>query len=175
MSSEADAKSEWVERVLGYRASAAQNPTQNPASNPVADAPRSGNLNQAGVRLAQGLLIWNAARRYASEQITALQQVILKETRGEPDFKSIEASVGSLDDLLESLDDSLGQKLGELRETADPARKAVLSSEAVAIVERFQAFVAEDSLMNDIDDNGFMPLDIKAKITAALAATRSTI
>lgn len=175
MPAEADAKSEWVERVLGYRVSAAQTSAQNLAQNPAVDMPKPGNRNQAGVRLAQGLLIWNAARRYASEQVKALQQVILKDARDEADFKAIEASVGNLDDLLESLDDSLSKKLDELRETTDPARKAVLSGEAVVIVDRFQTFVDGDSLMNDIDDNGFMPLDIKAKITAALAATRSTI
>lgn len=131
--------------------------------------------DEAGVRLAKGLLVWNQTRSYVGQQIAKLQAAILTGMKDEPDFEDIKANIGNLEELLETLDDSLSDQLSLLRGAADPAKKAVLSDEARAIVARFQKYVAEDDLMNDIDDNGFIPLDIKPKVTAALAAVLKTI
>jgi hypothetical protein len=154
MSENRDAKDAWVERVLGYS---------------VAAAAATARPNGAAVRLTKGLLLWNNTRGYVSRQIKTLQQAILADMQDEPDFDDIKANLGNLEEMLEVLDDSLADKLGELHATADPARKAVLSGEARAIVTRFQQYVANDGLVNEIDDNGFVSLDIKPKVSAALA------
>jgi hypothetical protein len=158
MSESTSPKREWVERVLGYR---------------FADSPSR--PDGAAVRLAHGLLEWNQTRGYVSQQITRLQQAIASEMRDEPDIADITANLGNLGELLEVLDDSLGVKLGELHGTADPTKKAALSQEAKGIVARFQKYVAEDGLMNEIDDNGFIPLDIKPRVAAALTSVLATI
>jgi hypothetical protein len=165
--SDIEAKQQWVERVLGYRFPSGPNGAAGNAT--------PGRRNEAGVRLAQGLLVWNGTRSRVAEQVKALQQAILAQSSGEADFGDIKAGIGNLDDILESLDDSLSDKLSELRGTTNPALKEAGSKEAAAIVARFEKFVAEDALINEIDDNGFVATDIKAKITAALAAVRATI
>lgn len=159
MSASLDGQKAWVERVLGYR-----------FANAGAEQPKG-----AAVRLAQGLLVWNNTRSYVSQQLKVLQQAILDQTQDEPDFEDIKAHLGSVEDILETLDDSLTDKLNELRGITDPAKKAEVSKQARDIVIRFQAYAAEDGLMNDIDHNGFVPLDIKPKVTAALAAVLQTI
>lgn len=159
MSESVDAKKAWIERTLGFQFLAAA----------------STRPEGAAVRLAKGLLVWNSTRSYVSGQLKILQQKILKDTQDESDFDDIKANVGNIEELLEVLDDSLSDKLGELRGTTDPATKTTLSAEAKQIVIRFQKYVAEDKLMIDIDDNGFIPLDIKPKVSAALAAVAQII
>ena len=167
MSNGIEAKKEWVERVLGIQFAG------NTSS--MIEAKQPAKPQGSAVRLAQGLLVWNSTRSYVGQQIAKLQGAILADMQHEPDFEDIKANIGNLEELLETLDDSLSAKLGELRGTTDLAQKAKLSDEAKVIVARFQSYVAEDALMNEIDDNGFVPLDIKPKVTAALAAVLQTI
>jgi hypothetical protein len=167
MSGSISAEKQWVERVLGVRFAA--------ATSAMAKAAESPRPQSASTRLHQGLLIWNNTRSYVGQQITRLQQAIVAEMRDEPDIKDIVANISNLEEPIDKLDDSLTDKLSELRATTDPAQQAALSNQARAIVAGFQKYVAEDGLMNEIDDNGFIPLDIKPKVTAALAAVLQTI
>lgn len=160
-------KKQWIERVLGYRFP--------PVTTGGAGNAEPGRRNEAGVRVAQGLLIWNGTRSKVAEQVKTLQRAILAQSGGEADFDEIKANIGNLDRIFDVLDDSLSDKLSELRATTDPARKATGAREAAAIVARFEKIVAEDLLINEIDDNGIVETDIKANITAALAAVRATI
>jgi len=167
MSGSITAERQWVERVLGVRFSDAA-PDMAKATEPT--RPQS-----ASTRLHQGLLVWNNTRSYVGQQITKLQQAIVADMRDEPDIKDIVANISTLEEPIDKLDDSLSDKLSALRATTDPAEQAALSNDARAIVALFQKYVAEDGLMNEIDDNGFIPLDIKPKVTAALAAVLQTI
>jgi hypothetical protein len=163
MSEHSDAKRAWVERVLGYRfpATAAGNGT----------APSQ----KVGVRLTEGLITWNRTRSYVGQQVTRLQDEILAQTQDEDDFDEISANVGVLEGLLDLLDDSLSDKLSEVRAATDPAAKATLSAQAKDIVVNFQKKVAADRLMDCIDDNGFVELNIKPTVTAALVEVLACI
>ena len=152
-------RNQWVERVLGYRFAAGSE--QRPKG--------------AAVRVAQGLLVWNAARAYVGQQVKKLQQAIIAQTEDEADAAEIKANIGNLEALLELLDDSLSVKLGQLRATTDPTEKEAISQEAKAVVEKFRGTLAGNALFNEIDDNGFIPLDIAPKVTAALAAVSEAI
>jgi hypothetical protein len=158
MSGNQDPRREWVQRVLGYRF----------------EPPRGG-PEGAAIRVAKGLLLWNNTRSHVARQIKVLQQAIRTQAAGEPDFSEIDASLGNLDELLEKLDDRLTVKLGELRATSDLTAKQKLSDEARDIVADYQKYVAEDGLVNEIDDNGFVPLDIKPTVDATLRAVLATI
>jgi len=127
------------------------------------------------VKLAQAMLLWNSTRGYVAQQVKKLQETILEATSTQPNFGDIQSNITNLEAMLEVLDDSLTVKLNELRGTQDAEVKRKLSDEARGIVEGFQKYVAEDQLMNDIDTNGFLPLDIKARVTATLEAVHKTI
>ena len=137
--------------------------------------PGSAPTDGAAVRVAKGLLVWNSTRSYVGQQVKTLQQAILDQSNGEPDFDEIRDNVGRIDELLELLDDRLSEKLDALRGATDPGEKSALTDQARQIVIEYQSLVAEDPLMADIDDNGFIPLDVKAKVTAALDAVLKTI
>ena len=131
--------------------------------------------NKAGIRLAEALITWNRARSYVGQQVTVLQREIVAQTQDEDDAEEIASNVGMLDRLMDVLDDSLSDKLSEIRAAADPAQKAALSNQAKSIVASFQQRVASDRLINIIDDNGFIPMDIKPTVTAALADVMASI
>lgn len=124
----------------------------------------------AAVRVAKGLLLWNATRSHVDQQLKTLEAAILAQTQDEPDFDAIRDNAGAIYAVLERLDDSLTGTLNDLRGATDPAKKQALSEDARNIVTGYQRFVANDELMADIDDNGFVPLDIKPRVTAALDA-----
>jgi len=150
----------WVQRVLGC--TLLQPPVEQRSEGP-------------GIRLAKGLMIWNSTRSYVANRVADLQTAILLESQDEPDYPEIVDNIGKLDAVLEGLDDSLSEALGELQAASDPDKKASLSETARQIVLRFQKFSATDALINDIDDNGFLPLDIKPRIDQALATVLTTI
>lgn len=131
--------------------------------------------NKAGIRLAEALITWNRARSYVGQQVTVLQREIVAQTQDEDDAEEIASNVGMLDRLMDVLDDSLSDKLSEIRAAADPAQKAALANQAKSIVASFQQRVASDRLINIIDDNGFIPMDIKPTVTAALADVMASI
>jgi hypothetical protein len=159
----------WVARVLGVRLGA-----RAPAAGrtETADAKTPGG---AAVRVAKGLLLWNATRSRLEQQLKQLQQAILDQSKDEADYDDIKANVGAVEVVLERLDDRLSAKLDQLKATTDAGEKVRLSEEARQVVTDYQGYVASDPLMQDLDDNGFIPMDSKAKIEAALAAILTTI
>ncbi len=129
----------------------------------------------AVVRLAKGMLLWNQTRSSVSQQVKTLQQAILKAAANVPEFDEIQSNIGNLEEILEILDDRLTVKLNELRGTTDAAEKQKLSEDARQIVAEYQTYAASDELMNDIDDNGFIPLTIKSQVITALDEVMSMI
>ncbi len=158
----------WVKRVLGI---------DLPAAIRTADGPDAKEVRpeQEGVRLAKGMLLWNQTRGYVAQQIRALQDTIRARTKLDPQYDEICSNLGNLEEILEVLDDELIEKLNEMRATTDPAVKRKLSEQARGLVAAYQAYAGTDELMNDIDNNGFMSLDIKARVTATLKDVAATI
>lgn len=151
----------WVARVLGV-----------PFPGIAAGSLRT---EGAGVRLAKGVLLWTETRRFVAGQIGTLQQAILKDTQDDPDYDEIVAGLSNLDDVMEHLDDQLTEKLGEIQAESDPSAKTRLSAQARKIVADMQTYVASDSLMAEIDNNGFTQTTIKPRVEQTLAAILQTI
>jgi hypothetical protein len=174
-----DTRAAWVQRVLGVGMPAPPGAVAGQAqgASPAATTapPPAGGGEGAVVRLGKGMLVWNSTRSYVAQQIKVLQDAIIAQSTDEPDFNEIKASLVKLEVLLEVLDDRLIGKMDALRGTTDPAAKAKLAEEARDIVREYQAYVASDPLVNEIDDNGFLPLDIRPKVTASLQAVLATI
>lgn len=165
------AQREWVQRVLNVPmgVEAQQNGQTNGA------AVNGGGGKGQVVRLAQAMITWNTTRAYVGQQVKLLQDTILEATSNQPNFAEIKSNITNLEAVLEGLDDDLLVKLGQLRENFETEAKEKISQEARGIVAKMQKFAAEDQLMNDIDKNGFVPLDIKARVTASLDEVMKTI
>ena len=167
------AQREWVQRVLSVPMGVAEQ-QDTPVNGAAGDASQGRPKGQA-VRLAQAMITWNNTRSYVGQQVKRLQATILEATSTQPNFAEIKSNITNLEAVLEGLDDSLGVKLGQLRENFETEAKDKISQEARGIVAKMQKFAAEDKLMNDIDNNGFVTLDIKARVTASLDEVMKTI
>ena len=137
--------------------------------------PARSEADGAAVRVAKGLLLWNGTRTHVDQQLKKLTAAIIADSEDEPDFEAIKANAGAVHVILDRLDDRLSEKLDALRGTTDPAAKVAITREARDIAIGYQAYVANDPLMNDIDDNGFIPLDIRPRLTATLDAIVETL
>ena len=148
-------KETWIEHVLGVRLDGG--------------APHPDD-RRAGVRLTQAMMLWNSTRMQVGKQINTLQSAILAAAEGDEQYPDIVDGVANLEDVMNHLDDSLGDVLSAIRATPDWKEKAALSKQARDIVKRVAAYVAGDALLADIDTkNGFVTLEIKPKVTQALS------
>ncbi len=168
------AQREWVQRVLDVPMEATAQPSG-------ADSGTGGGATNGAVpkgqviRLAQAMIVWNNTRTYVAQQVKQLQDTILEATSTQPNFDEIKANISNLEAVLEGLDDNLTVKLNQLRDNYENEAKDKISQEARGLVAKMQKFAAEDQLMNDIDNNGFVTLDIKARVTASLDEVMKTI
>ncbi len=77
--------------------------------------------------------------------------------------------------VLDSLDDSLGDKLDAVLQNTDPAQQAKLVGEAQKILQKYQSYVTGEPLIAKLDDNPFVPLQIGKTISTTLGALSRVI
>lgn len=70
--------------------------------------------------------------------------------------------------VLAGLDESLADKLDEATNAAEPEKRAALVNEAKAIMQRYQAVLANEPIIADLDANPFAPVAIQQTITMTL-------
>ena len=162
------ARAEWVERVLGLKVSERQDGSNTTTA-------KAGPSKGQAVQLAKGMILWNQTRVHLGQEVRKLQGAILDRTKQEADAALIQANVGKLEAVLELLDDRLTEHLNALRGTTDPAEKQALAAQARKLVQEYQAEAAANDLLNEIDDNGFVALDIKSRVTTTLAMMMTII
>jgi hypothetical protein len=119
------------------------------------------------VAYAKARLAWLGARQKMASEIERLGATIYATYRGdaanlEKRFRERVAPV------LAGLDESLADKLDEATNSAEPAKRAVLVNEAKAIMQRYQAVLANEPIIADLDANPFAPVAIQQTITMTL-------
>jgi hypothetical protein len=181
MSGDFTAQQAWVARVLGINFRGVQDAGPTASANEMAatatDKRSADPAEGSVVRLAKGLLLWNATRSHIARQIAELKMSIVTEAQDldDEDYQEIIGNFGELDEVLDILDDSLSDVLNDMRDATDPTAKNKLSAAARKIIQRYQNFVASSALVSQIDNNGFIPTNIKPRVEQALAAVLGTI
>jgi hypothetical protein len=119
---------------------------------------------------------WLAARKKIETDIEKLRAEIVatyQEGGQAPELdKRYRARVAPL---LAMLDGRLADKLAEAGNAADPAQHAKLAAEAKGIIGEYTAYVASETLIADLDANPFVPLALKATVSATLAAVSKAV
>ena len=153
----------WIERVLAIRIGDERGVDT-----------ASGN-ESAVVRLAKAMIAWNEMRVQVGREVSKLQAAILEAHEGEDDYDDIDDNIGNLDDILEHLDDRLIDKLNDMRAATSEAEKAKLLQEARGVLQGYRAYLASDPLVNDIDDNGYIKLEVKPLIASTLESVAAAL
>ena len=76
--------------------------------------------------------------------------------------------------LLESLDESLADKLDEATNATDATKRAALIAEAREIMTKYQAALS-NPVIADLDNNPFVPLSIQKTLSATLTGLSAAI
>ncbi|MDE2005020.1 MAG: hypothetical protein KGI51_00530 [Rhodospirillales bacterium] len=112
---------------------------------------------------------WQRIRQQAEAGIKQLEQAILHECADEPDFDVISGNTRMLYAALDYMGGNLTDKLAAARAAA-PAALRGLRDEAREIIDGYLAYIAQDELLRDIDDNGFVEVSVGTMLTEQLTA-----
>ena len=121
-------------------------------------------------------LAWVAARKRVEDEIGKLHQAMTKHYDGHGFGADLDKVFQSkVAPILTSLDQSLASKLEEVGKNTDPAQHDKLVGEAKQIIDRYESFLASDSLIPQLDQNPFVPLQIQKTLTATLEALKKSV
>src|SRR5438105_4116377 len=153
--------------------------TAAPATSPTpAAAPSAapGKKRPSFVQLQKSRLAYDGLRIAVQGQLRDLEQSILAAVRAhngddtredEFDEADVAASVKQVYALLDGLDARLIDKLDEALNAKEDERDS-RHAEAANIIQEYQAFVAADPMLKEIDDNGFTKTTIRASVVKTL-------
>ena len=120
------------------------------------------------VVLQQCRLAWDAARGKARDEIEALQEAILEESKEDPKAAIIAKMVRRFDRVRDQFDTALLDKLDAALNAKDPKKRSALNTQAGGMIRQLLAYMASEPLLSSIDDNPFLPVTVNKDLTAAL-------
>ena len=157
-----DARGAWVERVLGLTIAAAA-----PAGS-AEPAPQAAGAASPRVTFVQSRLAWDTTRKKVQSELQRLEQTVLAECKDEPDYDAIAGNARILYTITDALDERLIDKLDEALNAQEPQARIALQNEAREIIDEYIDYMASDELLHDVDDNGFVDMQIQATVSEQL-------
>jgi hypothetical protein len=128
-----------------------------------------------GVAFTQSRLLWDTTRKQVQEELHKLEATLLQETADEPDAATIAANSKILYTILDFLDERLIDKLDEALNAKTPEDRRKLQTEARDIIDEYIDYMNSDDLLHDIDDNGFVDMQIQATVFEQLNTIGSNL
>jgi hypothetical protein len=122
----------------------------------------------AKVVFQQTRLTWDSTRKQVQVDLRKLEEAILAQCKDQPDLQQIAEGTKNLYNILEHLDERLMDKLDDALNAATPEARAELHEEARTIVDEYMDYVKGEELFEDIDDNGFVAVEIASTLNASL-------
>ncbi|HTW70717.1 MAG TPA: hypothetical protein VME47_12580 [Acetobacteraceae bacterium] len=119
---------------------------------------------------------WIATRGRVGDELEKLLTAIVTTYQSDGIAADLETRYRNrVSGVLNTLDESLSEKLNEVAGTIDATRRTTLAGEAKTIMDRYQSYVDGEALLVDLDDNPFVPLHIRQTVTATLAAVAKVV
>jgi hypothetical protein len=171
-----DVQHGWIKRVLGIDVAeagggeagiTATTPTGE-ASGQVEAGRKSGSPLAPAVAFTKARLIWDQTRKHVQAELQKLERSVLSECADEPDFDVISANSKILYTILNYLDERLIDKLDEALNAEPGPERIARQNEAREIIDEYKDYIRTDDLLSDIDDNGFVDIDILPTLTTQL-------
>ncbi|GEM_PF-1533152 len=125
---------------------------------------------------AEARLAWTSLRAEIRADVETLRSALSQAYAGQPIADQIvSAFQAKVAPMLGRFDDRLGAALDGIAAENDAAKRADLTAGARALVGEYRAFAAGDALIGDLDDNPFVPLQIRNRAVTALSAMASSL
>lgn len=143
-----------------------------PAVSEMAD---EGAASQSFVVFTQSRLAWDRTRKTVQSELKKLEKAILEVCRDRPYFNEVAGQTHRLFNMLDLLDEALIDKLDEALNAQDPDRRQGLQREAGRIVDDYLAYVNNDPLVREIDDNPFTKVAVRSVLLDTLSDLRQKL
>jgi hypothetical protein len=123
----------------------------------------------------QTRLAWVATRTKVQAELRKLEAAILERYKGQLVRPQVAKSVRQFDRVLALFDESLSDKLDGALNSADEAEKQRWHAEARTVIEKYQGYLADDPLVQALDDNPFLPVAVRATLDKTLSTLAAKI
>lgn len=121
-------------------------------------------------------LAWAAALKRVQDDFGKLQQAVAQHYDGQPFAAELETLLqDKVAPILTTLDQSLAGKLDQAGKSGDGAEQQKLLGEARQMIGEYESFVSGSSLLAQLDDNPFVPLQTQKTLTATLGALKKSV
>lgn len=150
-------------------------PEPEPVAEPQAKTGTDGKFSL--VELQKSRLAWDSLRKSVHAQLEKLEQSIIADVKAhnadetaedEFDEGEVTAAVKKLYTILGQYDQQLMDKLDEALNAKTDEQRRSHHDEAAQIIKQYQAFVAGDSMLAVIDENGFTKSTIRNEVVGTL-------
>ncbi|MDB6066622.1 MAG: hypothetical protein JWR26_2830 [Pedosphaera sp.] len=149
-------------------------PPPAPAPKSASTAPSEPKSISLGAYI-KGKVVWRDTRAAVEADLKALEQAILAASSQEQNFSEISSKVKNLHVMMNTLDATLIDKLDAALKASSPEIKEFADKQSVELVKKYTAFVNSDPLIGAIDNNPFLPVKVKQRLTATLTELGSHI
>jgi hypothetical protein len=130
----------------------------------------------AKVAYAKARLAWLAARKKVEGDVGKLHDGLATAFKGHGKLPDLQSGFQArVEKVLNQLDEQLADKLDAVTKATDGAQHAKLVGEAKQVLQRYEAFIASDPTLKEIDANPFVPLSIQQTLTTTLSVLSKTI
>jgi len=147
-----------------------------PAGTATPQTTAPGRAEGAKVTYAKSRLAWLAARQKVESDMEKLRKEMIAAFEDDEDSPELDKLYRArVAPVMAALDESLADKLDEAINAEDPGKRQLLIGEAKQIIQRYTDYMEGESLIADLDDNPFVPVAIRATLTATLSALSKTI
>ena len=150
-------------------------PQPTTSTTPTAAADSAARKIAPAVVYTQTRLVWVATRGSIQAELKKLEQAILDNYKGQIVLPEVTQGVRKLDRVLAMFDESLIENLDKALNSTEAADKAKWHDEARAVITRYQNYLATDPLVQELDNNPFVPIAVQASLSKTLATLASKI
>ncbi len=140
-----------------------------------AKEPAAAGKSSSFVLMQQCRLAWTAAVKKIQADIVTLRTEAHAAYEGEPILDKMDKALGEFIDTLTKHHENLSDKLDEALNAAGADERQKRQGEAIALLQQFQAYADADPILEDIDDNGLVPLQIKKTLAGILPLLASKL
>ncbi len=128
------------------------------------------------VAYAKSRLAWIATRKKVEADVEKLRAALMDAYKDEDIVPELDKRFRDVTSpIMLQLDESLADTLDEATNATDPAQRAQKVADARAIIGRYQAFLAGDKVIAQLDENPLVPVAIAATLNATLTSLSGAI
>jgi len=189
-----DVHDQWIRDISGGQFDPAAHAARAQASKPssVASADNPATVQEAGgpspqagagsqrainvAALVKAKDAWLATRQKMESDIAKLRSSFADTFKGHEEADVLTAGFeAAVESVMIELDEELAHRLADVVNTDDPTEHAKVAADAKKIIQRYEAFLASDSTIAEIDSNPLVPLAIQKMLTATLKVLNQVI